>query len=94
MCVPEGGNKGMAKKKLEEINIHTDGVLWHMFHLAKDAVGSLCTWMQDNTEYGPEYEAAFKQHNKLRKELDKYNDLLAQCAKHKKGGKKEDEGNL
>lgn len=85
----------MAKKKeLEEINLHTDGVLWHMFHLAKDAVVSLCTWMQDNTEYGPEYEAAFKQHNKLRKELDKYNNLLAQCAKHKKGGKKEDEGNL
>ena len=89
----------MAKKKtqkepLETISLHTEGVLWHMFHLAKDAVVSLCVWMQDNTEYGPEYEAAFKQHNKLRKELEKYEHLLAQCAKHKKGGKKEDEGNL
>lgn len=29
-----------------------------------------------------------------KKELEKYEDMLAKCAKHKKGGKKEDEGNL
>ena len=94
MSVPEGGYKGMKKQELEKINIHTDEVLWHMNALAGDAVGNLCTYMQATTEYGPEYEAAYAQHKKLRKELAKYEHLLAQCAKHKKGGKKEDEGNL
>ena len=85
----------MAKKKeLEKINIHTDQVLWNMNTLARDAVGNLCTYMQATTEYGPEYMAAYNQHKKLMKELERYEHLLAQCAKHKKGGKKEDEGNL
>ena len=87
----------MAKEKdtkLERINIHTDSVLWHINMVARDAVTLLVNWMQENTEYGPEYEAAYAQHKKLMKALEKYEHLLAQCAKHKKGGKKEDESNL
>ena len=84
----------MKKTELEKINIHTDNLLWHINGLARDAVGNLCVWMQENTEYGPEYEAAYNQHKKLMRELEKYEHLLAQCAKHKKGGTKEDEGHL
>ena len=78
------------KKELEKINIHTDHSLWNMVALARDAVGNLCTYMQETTEYGDEYMAAYEQHKKLMREINKYEHLLAQCAKHKKGGKKED----
>lgn len=84
----------MKKTELEKINIHTDNTLFYMNVLARDAVGNLCTYMQEFTEFGPEYMAAYNQHKKLMRELEKYEHLLAQCAKHRKGGKKEDEGHL
>jgi len=79
-----------AKQQLEKINVHSDFVLWGMVSIARHAISNICSFMQEFTEYGDEYMAAYNQHTKLTKELDKYEHLLAQCMKHKKGGKKED----
>jgi hypothetical protein len=40
--------------------------------------------MQSHTKYGEAYEKAYKQHKKLSKALDVYEDLLVDCMENKK----------
>ena len=74
----------MAKKELRKLNRKEDSLLSDLLFNASCALSMICNYMQSNTKYGEAYEKAFKQHKKLSKALDVYEDLLVDCMANKK----------
>ena len=74
----------MAKKELRKIKGRENKLLSDLLFNAFCALSMICDYMQSNTKYGEAYEKAFKQHKKLSKALDVYEDLLVDCMANKK----------
>lgn len=80
----------MKKKELKTIDIHADYVLHTMVSVARQAIGVLCSYMQNNTEYNDAYQAAFKQYKKTMNEFDKFVSTLQETVETRKEGNDND----
>ena len=69
---------------MKELNIHTDYVLYSLVWQLRSELHIICSFMQETTDYGPEYVAAFEQYKKLLAQINIFEDLLAACMEHKK----------
>ena len=70
----------MAKKtELKKLSIQKDYILWSLLSNADNAVGVICSYMQENTPYGDEYVKAYNAYKKVQKELKNFESALAAC---------------
>lgn len=71
---------------MPEINIHDDYVLWLIYHQLVHQLGIVCSYMQETTSYGDEYENAYNKIKEIRDtHFPELEALLAECTKVKKG---------
>lgn len=75
--------------KLKKVSYYDDYLLGSLLFNATVALGNVCTYMQNTTPYGGEYERAFNIYQDLRAKLDEFEDALQSCveARKAKGGK-------
>lgn len=72
---------------MKEINIHDDYVLWLIYHQLTSQLGVICSYMQETTPYGDEYEKAFAKIKELREvHLPELEGLLQACVEASKKG--------
>ena len=73
----------MAKEPLKTIDIHKDYTMYLALSILRTQLHLICSHMQSKTPYGKAYEAAYGQHLKLLKQIDKYESLLQTCLEEK-----------
>lgn len=80
-----------TKKELKKVSIKKDYVLYCLLSNAGDALGVICSYMQENTPYGDEYIKAFNAYKKALKAIAKFEDALAACSELENYKKKQEE---
>lgn len=73
----------MAKEPLKTIDIQKDYPMYLTLSILRTQLHLICSYMQSKTPYGKAYEAAYNQHLKLLKQIDKYESLLQTCLEEK-----------
>ena len=62
--------------KLKTIDIHQDYILFQLVSIARNSITTLCSYMQEKTPYGIEYEKAYEAYTKLMSKFDVFTDAL------------------
>lgn len=69
---------------LKKIDYQADMLMGTLFFTAQCALNNVCTYMQNTTPYGEEYERAFQLFNSLSSELEVIADALQSCVEARK----------
>ena len=64
---------------LKELDIHKDYTLWALLQNFKSELHIICSYMQNTTPYGTEYENAFQKSNEIYKSIEELESLLQDC---------------
>lgn len=70
--------------KLKKVSYYDDYLMRSLLFNATVALGNVCTYMQNATPYGGEYERAFSIYQGLRAKLDEFEDALQSCVEARK----------
>lgn len=70
--------------KLKKVTYKDDYLMGSLLFNAVVALGNICTYMQNTTPYGDEYERAFDLYQELRGKLDEFEDALCSCIEARK----------
>jgi len=63
----------------KRVDIHKDYVMFQLVSNLKSALNIVCTYMQETTPYGEEYQKAMKIWEELSKMIKVYEGLLQDC---------------